>query len=163
MLPPAGSSNKGTGPGSKPANDQQRSNLAAPQLSSSAAPSIKDDAAAPSKEPSAPVKPLAVSPSLQGSSGGGAARAIQQEDSTLGAKILWKRILKDLSSLPRAIGLMAAVFAFSAIGTFVPQNKVGGTGVPDLSAHSIHKHTVHLGLPGVSTHSHRPVKIIMLC
>jgi len=38
-------------------------------------------------------------------------------------KVVWKRLLRDLSSLPRAISLMAAVFAFSALGTVIPQNK----------------------------------------
>jgi len=37
--------------------------------------------------------------------------------------ILRRRVLNDLSSLPRAIALMAATFAFSALGTFIPQNK----------------------------------------
>eukprot|EP00983_Pelagomonas_calceolata_P126472 1161307-Pelagomonas_calceolata.AAC.8 len=40
--------------------------------------------------------------------------------------ILRRRVLNDLSSLPRAIALMAATFAFSALGTFIPQNKAGG-------------------------------------
>lgn len=40
------------------------------------------------------------------------------------ARIAWKRILRELSSLPRAITLMALIVALSAIGTFIPQNKV---------------------------------------
>lgn len=43
--------------------------------------------------------------------------------SNLDLKILWRRVLIDLSSLPRAIALMAATFGFSALGTFIPQNK----------------------------------------
>lgn len=38
--------------------------------------------------------------------------------------MLWRRLLIDLSSLPRAIALMTATFALSALGTFIPQNKV---------------------------------------
>lgn len=45
-------------------------------------------------------------------------------------KLAWRRVLKELSSLPRAIGLMALVAVLSGLGTFIPQNKVrtGRTG-----------------------------------
>lgn len=38
-------------------------------------------------------------------------------------RIAWRRVLKELSSLPRAIGLMAAIAVLSGLGTVVPQNK----------------------------------------
>jgi cytochrome c biogenesis protein ResB len=33
-------------------------------------------------------------------------------------------VLKELASLPRAIGIMAVITALSALGTIIPQNKV---------------------------------------
>lgn len=37
---------------------------------------------------------------------------------------VWRRVLRELSSLPRAIGIMAVITALSALGTVIPQNKV---------------------------------------
>jgi hypothetical protein len=81
---------------------------------------------APGSSTSKDQSELLVSPSLVGSSassattGGTKQGVIDQQ----GLKVLWKRFLIDLSSLPRAIALMAATFGFSALGTFIPQNKV---------------------------------------
>ncbi len=80
----------------------------------------------PSQQAEQPVQPLPqVSPSLlNGAAAATASVSGPQADLTQTAKVLWKRLLKDLSSLPRAIALMAATFGFSALGTFIPQNKV---------------------------------------
>lgn len=37
--------------------------------------------------------------------------------------IIWKRVIKELSSLPRAISIMAVICGLSALGTVIPQNK----------------------------------------
>jgi hypothetical protein len=39
-------------------------------------------------------------------------------------KLVSRRVLKELASLPRAIGIMAVITALSALGTVIPQNKV---------------------------------------
>ena len=39
-------------------------------------------------------------------------------------QVAWRRLLKELSSLPRAIGIMVLVTVLSGVGTFIPQNKV---------------------------------------
>ena len=43
----------------------------------------------------------------------------------LGLKIAWRRLLKEVASLPLAIGLMATIAGLSGLGTLIPQNKVG--------------------------------------
>eukprot|EP00878_Enallax_costatus_P030092 GHUV01032723.1.p1 GENE.GHUV01032723.1~~GHUV01032723.1.p1 ORF type:complete len:101 (-),score=3.78 GHUV01032723.1:86-388(-) len=40
------------------------------------------------------------------------------------AKLAWRKLVRELSSLPRAIGIMAVVTGLSALGTIIPQNKV---------------------------------------
>ena len=62
-----------------------------------------------------------------------AAPAVSREVDVLFLKVAWKRLLKELSSLPRAISIMAAVAGFSALGTIIPQNKVAGA--PGLPMH----------------------------
>ncbi len=42
-------------------------------------------------------------------------------------QVAWRRLLKELSSLPRAIAIMALIATLSGLGTFIPQNKVSGT------------------------------------
>eukprot|EP00775_Hariotina_reticulata_P001288 gene1288-1629_t len=37
--------------------------------------------------------------------------------------MIWRRVVRELSSLPRAIGIMAIITALSGLGTVVPQNK----------------------------------------
>jgi cytochrome c biogenesis protein len=39
-------------------------------------------------------------------------------------KVVSKRLLKELASLPRAISIMAVITTLSALGTVIPQNKV---------------------------------------
>lgn len=39
-------------------------------------------------------------------------------------KILWRKLLKELASLPRAIAIMALITVLSGLGTVIPQNKV---------------------------------------
>ena len=43
----------------------------------------------------------------------------------LGLKIAWRRLLKEVASLPLAIALMATIAGLSGLGTLIPQNKVG--------------------------------------
>ncbi|KAG2438976.1 hypothetical protein HYH02_010768 [Chlamydomonas schloesseri] len=38
-------------------------------------------------------------------------------------QVAWRRLLKELSSLPRAIAIMALIAVLSGLGTFIPQNK----------------------------------------
>ncbi|KAG2500667.1 hypothetical protein HYH03_001433 [Edaphochlamys debaryana] len=38
-------------------------------------------------------------------------------------KVAWRKLLKELSSLPRAIAFMALIAGLSGLGTFIPQNK----------------------------------------
>jgi cytochrome c biogenesis protein len=61
-------------------------------------------------------------------------------------KVIWRRLLLDLSSLPRAIGLMTATFAFSALGTVIPQNKVREVTIPLCSVCSSTAHARTQGL-----------------
>jgi hypothetical protein len=53
-----------------------------------------------------------------------AAAATSQPDLV---KIVSRRLLKELASLPRAIGIMAVITALSALGTIIPQNKVSSS------------------------------------
>ena len=39
-------------------------------------------------------------------------------------KAAWRQVIRELSSLPRAISIMFAIAFFSGLGTVVPQNKV---------------------------------------
>jgi hypothetical protein len=77
---------------------------------------------------------LLVSPSLVSTSASSATTIAAKPGlfDEQGVKVLWKRFLIDLSSLPRAIALMAATFGFSALGTFIPQNKAGSCLYPKL-------------------------------
>jgi cytochrome c biogenesis protein len=52
----------------------------------------------------------------------GAAAAVAAQPDLL--KLVSRRVLKELASLPRAIGIMAVITALSALGTVIPQNKV---------------------------------------
>ena len=42
----------------------------------------------------------------------------------LGLKIAWRKVVKQVASLPLAIALMAGIAALSGLGTIIPQNKV---------------------------------------
>jgi cytochrome c biogenesis protein len=42
--------------------------------------------------------------------------------------VAWRRLVKELSSLSRTIGIMAAIAVLSSLGTIIPQNKVCGRG-----------------------------------
>lgn len=54
---------------------------------------------------------------------GAASSALKAEDNPIW-QIWWKRLLKELSSLPRAIAFMAIIAGLSGLGTIIPQNKV---------------------------------------
>ena len=45
-------------------------------------------------------------------------------DTTLSLKIAWRRLLKEVASLPLAIGVMFTIAGLSGLGTIIPQNKV---------------------------------------
>lgn len=65
--------------------------------------------------------------SLQdGAGGGGAVAAAPATEDVL--RVLYRRLLRELSSLPRAIGLMALLTVLSGLGTIIPQNKVRAAG-----------------------------------
>jgi hypothetical protein len=49
----------------------------------------------------------------------------QQQQGSNGLTVAWRRLLRELSSLPRAIAIMAAIATLSGLGTIIPQNKVG--------------------------------------
>lgn len=49
----------------------------------------------------------------------------------VGARILWRRVLKALSSLKLAIAEMAAIAGLSAVGTVIPQNEVRRCGLEE--------------------------------
>ncbi|WIA34251.1 hypothetical protein OEZ86_012602 [Tetradesmus obliquus] len=51
---------------------------------------------------------------------GAAAAAVAQPDLF---KVVSRKVLKELASLPRAIGIMAVITGLSALGTIIPQNK----------------------------------------
>nr|AAM47499.1 c-type cytochrome synthesis 1 [Chlamydomonas reinhardtii] len=54
--------------------------------------------------------------------GGGVAspRTLVQSNAV---QVAWRRLMKELSSLPRAIAIMALIAVLSGLGTFIPQNK----------------------------------------
>lgn len=55
-------------------------------------------------------------------------------------QVAWRRLLKEFSSLPRAIAIMFAIAGLSGLGTIIPQNKAGvaAASVPD-TAHLTHQ------------------------
>ena len=57
--------------------------------------------------------------------GGGGGGGTESGGLPLGLKIAWRRLLKEVASLPLAIGLMATIAGLSGLGTLIPQNKVG--------------------------------------
>ncbi|KAI8464282.1 MAG: c-type cytochrome synthesis 1 [Monoraphidium minutum] len=79
--------------------------------------SAPDVGGAPPPEP----EPLRVDSGRAASSSGGGGGSGEAGPSPL--KLAWRKLLRELSSLPRAIALMAAIAALSGLGTVVPQNK----------------------------------------
>ena len=86
----------------------------------------------PAPEPEALRVDSGAAASSSGGGGGGGSGGDGSEQQQGGAsplRIAWRRVLRELSSLPRAIGLMALIAALSGLGTIVPQNKASrGTG-----------------------------------
>ncbi len=72
---------------------------------------------------------VSLSDGLGAGQGAGAA-AMVAVDPNMGLKVLWRRVLKEVASLPRAIAIMAIITGLSGLGTIVPQNKAraGGGG-----------------------------------
>ncbi|KXZ49277.1 hypothetical protein GPECTOR_22g871 [Gonium pectorale] len=65
-------------------------------------------------------------PSTSGSgnaSSPGLAAVLSRQLETTPVQIAWRRLLKELSSLPRAIAIMGLIAVLSGLGTFIPQNK----------------------------------------
>jgi len=94
---------------------QQLTTSKAPDIS--AAPEAEKATAAPplaDQQQSAPIPAAAV--------GAGAGAAAPRQSNW--TNIIWKRAIRELSSLPRAIGIMAVITGLSALGTVIPQNKV---------------------------------------
>ncbi|KAF8066257.1 CCS1 [Scenedesmus sp. PABB004] len=86
----------------------------APDVSSSSAPP-------PAPQPAAP-PPLAARPPEQpGAAPAGPGAAAAAPPGLV--RLAWRRLVRELSSLPRAIAIMAAITALSALGTVIPQNK----------------------------------------
>ena len=89
---------------------QEAADAPAPQLS---------DAPSRSNDDSPPLR-VALPPQ---ESGAAAAMALTA-DSASPLNIAWRRVLRELSSLPRAIAIMATIAGLSGLGTIIPQNKV---------------------------------------
>jgi cytochrome c biogenesis protein len=68
-----------------------------------------------------PAKPMVVTPSLLPASQGG--QGSSEVAGSNFAKVAWRRLLRELSSLPRAISIMATIAILSGLGTIIPQNK----------------------------------------
>ena len=60
--------------------------------------------------------------------GGGGGGGTESGGLPLGLKIAWRRLLKEVASLPLAIALMATIAGLSGLGTLIPQNKVQALG-----------------------------------
>ncbi|GBF94854.1 hypothetical protein Rsub_08026 [Raphidocelis subcapitata] len=58
-----------------------------------------------------------------GGGGGGGGGGQQQQGGASPLRVAWRRLLRELSSLPRAIALMASIATLSGLGTIIPQNK----------------------------------------
>ncbi|GLI62081.1 hypothetical protein VaNZ11_004641 [Volvox africanus] len=81
---------------------------AAPSLDILQAPKPRDDEGEPSTSGSGPESTSR-------------AAAYVMESNVL--QVAWRRVLRELSSLPRAIAIMALIAVLSGLGTFIPQNK----------------------------------------
>ncbi|KAG2443724.1 hypothetical protein HXX76_002070 [Chlamydomonas incerta] len=106
---------KGGQPGDKKklnVTDKLRLGNAPPTLDVLKAPQPTD---APSVADDAP------STSGLGLNGGAASAGTLLQSNAL--QVAWRRLTKELSSLPRAIAIMALIAVLSGLGTFIPQNK----------------------------------------
>ncbi|GFR47507.1 hypothetical protein Agub_g9236 [Astrephomene gubernaculifera] len=91
--------------------EKLRSNNAAPHLDMFEAPKPQSD---DSGEPST---------SGSGLPDRGLVAAVGSARNSNIVKVTWRRLLKELSSLPRAIAIMALIAGLSGLGTIIPQNK----------------------------------------
>jgi len=78
--------------------------------------------------PAAEPEPLRVNSGAEASTSGGGGSGGRGSEGGNPLRVAWRRLLRELSSLPRAIALMAAIATLSGLGTIIPQNKVGGGG-----------------------------------
>lgn len=88
--------------------------------------------------PPAADAPRADSGAAATSSGGGGSSG---GDEGGAARAAWRRLLRELSSLPRAIAIMASIAALSGIGTVIPQNKVHARDLERM--HALQRMRVH--------------------
>lgn len=82
--------------------------------------------AAPSSTASQPPKPQPQAWRMEDGDEGTTASTSSSGPPSSGASFLnvaWRRVLRELSSLPRAIALMALIAGLSGLGTIIPQNK----------------------------------------
>lgn len=104
-------------------NKQQRANIKQ-QLKVTSAPKLDEIAPVQAPQPQQPRAPGVV-PVLQPQQ--------QQQQPSIG-RLVWRRLVRELSSLPRAISLMGIITALSALGTIIPQNKVRSRRPPQASS-----------------------------
>lgn len=116
--PPPDRAMGATSAGGKP-SQRDFSSSAAPEVSPTNAPSTSGQ-----EQQQAPPA-YRVSPQLQASISSSSAIAAAPPSALRKA---WRRLLKELSDLPRAIGIMATIAGLSGLGTVIPQNKVCGKG-----------------------------------
>lgn len=101
------------------ASKKKPANRAPVNLTPEVAPPPVDDAAGQAQQKTDP----AVKPSAAAVPGATATAAVALEPRVSPLAIAYKKILKELSSLPRAIAIMALICVQSALGTIIPQNK----------------------------------------
>lgn len=114
------------------ATDSQPASQPAPQLTD--APASSRDTEQQLQQLRVRLEPLPLQaeaagalPGSSGSGGGGGGSGGSGTESglPLGLKIAWRRLLKEVASLPLAISIMFAIAGLSGLGTLIPQNKVG--------------------------------------
>ena len=110
----------------KKASQEQRQQQQVQQLTVSEAPDVSS-VSTPSNGTTAPplTTPQQTTPAAASAPAAAVAVAPGKSNWT---NIVWKRVVRELSSLPRAIGIMAVITGLSALGTVIPQNKVNSEG-----------------------------------
>lgn len=115
---------KSTGPVNKKPALQDMTTLSEFQVTN--APDLKEETFVSAAPPPVPERRASISTSTASStSSNGFFDSPAFASASLTWKILYRKVLRQLSSLPRAIALMGIVAALSGLGTVVPQNKVG--------------------------------------
>lgn len=100
-------------------NKSSKPSSATTQLKAGSLPGLNNLAA-----PKVSGEPQTASDASKPQAGASGAAAASKEMDSLPLQILWRKVVKQLSSLPLAIGTMALITLLSGLGTVIPQNKV---------------------------------------